>query len=193
MKTTFDQMCEIFNQNKYERIMINSLFNQMSFKIPEDSFWRVRKNRMEIIVHRETTEGYATVLGSEGNMMEFLNNRRITFLGGKMTDISHLDFEACLADHFSKKNLNRVAGFFIEEEGMHIRMGLVLGGMEKKGLLNGDAMTDGVFIMKGGNLCETSIRLYIDMTNVRVDAVKPGGKIEALLRGRKWILEMDRN
>ncbi len=193
MQDTFNSMCELFNEKGYEKIIINSLFNQMSFRLPEDSFWRVRKNRLEILVHRETTEGYATVLGSEGNSMEFLNNRRIVFSGGKMTDISHLDSQVCLTEYFSEKNLNRVAGFFIEEDGTHMRMGLVLGGMEKKGLINGDAMTDGVFIMKGGNLCETSIRLYMDMTNVRVDAVKPGGKTEALLRDRNWILEMDRN
>jgi hypothetical protein len=193
MKDTFNRMCELFNEKGYEKIMINSLFNQMSFKLPEDSFWRVRKNRLEIIVHRETAEGYGTVLGSEGNSMEFLNNRRIVFSGGKMTDISHLDSDVCLSEYFSEENLNRVAGFFIEEDDTHMRMGVVLGGMEKKGLINGDTMTDGVFIMKGGNLCETSIRLYMDMTNVRVDAVKPGGKIEALLRDRNWILEMDKD
>ncbi|HKL10854.1 MAG TPA: hypothetical protein VJ990_05390 [Clostridia bacterium] len=188
MRGTFNEMCELFNEKGYEKIMINSLFNQMTFKLPEDSFWRVRKNRMEILVHRETAEGYGTVLGSEGNSMEFLNNRRITFAGGRMIDISHLDSEACLSEHFAKDNLDRVAGFFIEEEDGHMRMGLILGGMEKKGIINGEKMNDGVFAMKGGNLCEESIRLYMDMTDVRVDAAKQSGKIEALLRERKWIL-----
>ena len=188
MRDAFNEMCAMFNGKGYEKIMINSLFNQMTLKLPEDSFWRVRKNRMEILVHRETAEGYGTVLGSEGNSMEFLNNRRITFEGGRMVDISHLDSRAFISENFSKENLDRVAGFFIEEEDGHMRMGIILGGMEKKGIINGEAMNDGVFAMKGGNLCDESIRLYMDMTDVRVDAVKPGGKIEALLRDRKWIL-----
>lgn len=188
MTELFQKNCEIFNDRGYERILINSLFNQLTLQIPEDAFWELEGNRLKIVLHREMAEGYATVIGSDCKNLHQLHNRRLTFQGGKITEVSHLDTQAFLAEHFTEKHLNRVAGFFLEDMETHMHMGFIMGGVDRKGFSNGEGMSDGIFLMKGGNLCPSTLHLYLDMADVRVDAVKPGGKIEALLRGRNWVL-----
>lgn len=187
MKEGLKGKSALYNQKAYKSIRIASRYNQLTLQIPEGALWREAGGRLEVLVHRETAEGHGTVLGCDREAFDFLKNRRMVFQGGRLVQVSHMDPEAW-ESLLEGEALVRVSGFFIEHDGLIGSVGLVLGGAAKNGFEKGVEMSDGVFLMKGGNPGAQSLKIRLDMADMRVDAVLAGGKIEALVRARQWIL-----
>lgn len=187
MKEGLKGKSAFYNQKAYKSIRIASRYNQLTLQIPEGALWREAGGRLEILVHRETAEGHGTVEGCDREAFDFLKNRRMVFQGGRLVQVSHMDPEAW-EPLLEKEALVRVSGFFIEHDEQIGSVGLILGGAAKNGFEKGVEMSDGVFLMKGGNPGARSLGIRLDMADMRVDAVLSGGKIEALVRARQWIL-----